>query len=59
MTRCQLQKVAFALAPGVIVLALAPAVAAETVKIEGYIVGRSGDEIIVKFGRAVRSWHFS
>jgi hypothetical protein len=39
MTRCQLQKVAFGLAPGVIVLALAPAVAAETVKIEGYIVG--------------------
>lgn len=32
-----------------IILALAPAVA-EQVKIEGLIVGRSGDEIVVKFG---------
>jgi len=31
-------------------LALAPAAIAETVKIEGFIVGRSGDEIVVKFG---------
>lgn len=32
-------------------LACATAMIAETVKIEGYIAGRSGDEIIVKFGR--------
>lgn len=49
MTGSQLQKIAFGLALGVMVVALAPA-AAETVKIEGFIVGRSGDEIIVKFG---------
>jgi outer membrane protein OmpA-like peptidoglycan-associated protein len=35
---------------GLVVLALAPLATAETVKIEGYIAGRSGDEIIVKFG---------
>src|SRR5271169_838749 len=50
MTGSQLQKIAFGLALSVIVVALAPSAAAETVKIEGFIVGRSGDEIIVKFG---------
>jgi outer membrane protein OmpA-like peptidoglycan-associated protein len=50
MTGSQLQKIAFGLALGVMVVALALAALAETVKIEGFIVGRSGDEIIVKFG---------
>jgi hypothetical protein len=50
MTRPQLQKIAYGWALGVLFLALAAAAAAETVKIEGYIVGRSGDEVIVKFG---------
>lgn len=34
----------------VIVLASATTLAAEQVKIEGLIVGRSGDEIVVQFG---------
>lgn len=50
MTHTRLQKVAFRLALAVIALVVALAAAAETVKIEGYIVGRSGDEIVVKFG---------
>lgn len=50
MTGSQLQKIAFGLALGVMVVALAAAAAAKTVKIEGFIVGRSADEIIVKIG---------
>jgi OOP family OmpA-OmpF porin len=50
MTRPQLQKIGFGWAPMVLFLALMAAAADNTVKIEGHIVGRSGDEIIVQFG---------
>jgi len=50
MTRSQLQKIACSWALCVLFLALVTAATAEAVKVEGYIVGRSGDEIVVKFG---------
>jgi len=50
MTQSQLQKVAFGCALGGLFFALVLAAAAEAVKVEGFIVGRSGDEIVVKFG---------
>jgi len=50
MIRPQLQKIAFGWALVVLFLAFVAAATAETVKIEGHIVGRSGDEIIVQFG---------
>lgn len=49
MSGSKFRKNAFVLILSVIILAFAQA-AAESVKIEGFIVGRSGDEIIVKFG---------
>jgi OmpA-OmpF porin, OOP family len=50
MTRSNLQRIPFGLVLCIVLLALAPVAVAETVKIEGFIVGRSGDEIVVKFG---------
>ena len=50
MARSNLNKPASFAILSVIVLALSTAVAAETVKIEGLIVGRSGDEVTVQFG---------
>jgi outer membrane protein OmpA-like peptidoglycan-associated protein len=50
MTYSKLQKTAFGLVLVGVMLAVGATLAAETVKVEGYIVGRSGDEIIVKFG---------
>ena len=50
MTGSQHHKRALGLILGVIVFSLAPAAEAEKVKIEGFIVGRSGDEVVVKFG---------
>jgi outer membrane protein OmpA-like peptidoglycan-associated protein len=50
MTHSKLQKTAFSLVLVGVMLVLVAVLAAETVKVEGYIVGRSGDEIIVKFG---------
>jgi OmpA-OmpF porin, OOP family len=50
MTRSRHHKRALVLVLGIIVFALVPAAKAEKVKIEGFIVGRSGDEIVVKFG---------
>jgi len=49
MTESQLQRIAFGFVLG-LVLTLGAAAAAETVKIEGHIVGRSGDDIVVQFG---------
>jgi outer membrane protein OmpA-like peptidoglycan-associated protein len=50
MRRSNLQKIASRIVLCVIVCAFSATMAAETVKTEGFIVGRSGDEIIVKFG---------
>ena len=45
-----MQKIVSSVALGIIVLAFGAAMSAETVKVEGLIVGRSGDEIVVQFG---------
>lgn len=50
MRRSSRQRISFGLVLGIMVLMFALPAAAETVKIEGFIVGRSGDEIIVRFG---------
>jgi outer membrane protein OmpA-like peptidoglycan-associated protein len=50
MTNTHHHKKAFGLVSGLILFAFTSAAAAETVKVEGFIAGRSGDEIIVKFG---------
>jgi outer membrane protein OmpA-like peptidoglycan-associated protein len=51
MTRSSLQRIAVGAALGV--LAFIAPLAAETVKIEGIIVGRNGDEITVQFGNGM------
>jgi outer membrane protein OmpA-like peptidoglycan-associated protein len=45
-----LQKIASTVVLGIVALAFSSATLAETVKIEGVIVGGSGDEIVVQFG---------
>ena len=50
MARSNLNRTASLAILSVIMLALCTAVAAETVKIEGLIVGRNGDEVTVRFG---------
>jgi len=45
-----LQKIAFSVTLGMIVLAFSAAMSAETVKVEGLIIGRNGDGITVRFG---------
>jgi len=50
MRRSSRQRISFGLVLGIMGLMFALPAAAETVKIEGFIVGRSGDEIIVRFG---------
>jgi OmpA-OmpF porin, OOP family len=49
MTRSNLQKIASSVVLGVIALACSAETSDEKVKVEGLIVGRSGDEIVVQF----------
>jgi outer membrane protein OmpA-like peptidoglycan-associated protein len=49
MTKTSLQSIALGVALGFLVFAFRAPLAAETVKIEGLIVGRNGDEITVQF----------
>jgi hypothetical protein len=50
MTRFDLHKTASRLAGCFLIFAFVATIVAETVKIEGLIVGRSGDEMVVQFG---------